>query len=73
MAMLLRRGTSGIVGGGGRGRHFGMVIGSVVGVVLVVGASAASSLGPRGIGAPCRGRWTVSAGASPGGVVSGGG
>lgn len=45
----------------------------VIVVVVVVRSSAASSLGPRGIGAPCRGRWAVSAGASLGRVMGDGG
>ena len=60
--------ASAIVGDGGRGRHVGLLIV----VVMVVGSSAgASSMGPRGIGAPGRGRWAV-AGASLGGVEGGG-
>lgn len=42
---------------GGGGSHLGMVI-------LGVGSAAASSMGPRGFGAPGGGQWTVSARAS---------
>lgn len=51
-------------GGGGRGRHIGMVI-LILGI-LGVGTTAASSMGPRGFGAPGGGQWTVSARASLG-------